>query len=580
MPEILKTNVCCLDLTDECLDYLKSLDLNVYEGSLGSVFTVKWGHNRYRSAKPLLIDVNIPENLHEYHVILHDMDNPNVREYKTDEHLINHVESYEQRHLECRQPVNTLDLRPFGTKRLYDRFRENSRGRRIEILFVGHENSVEYYSNIVDGTHPNNMGTLSNIEGWNLVSGKEKSGKRVQLEDNNVSRNLFEGRINQVKYCRVFSLPTEMNGEELVTDRRYMSLLCNEGDECVSYLFYYSHDYIQFVLPQVEDKAGVLKDLFENVLFRFFSDYFPDIEARSWIHSVAYQLPEELKIQQCIQNKREEYEREIAMMEDEARTISDKNHHLKQLLTESGRPLVEAVKSFLEWLGFENVIDKDDTLREGELKEEDLCFEYEGTHIYMEVKGINGTSTDAECSQVDKIVNRRMRELKTTDVHGVYVVNHQRNMEPLKRQMPPFNENQIKDAENQSRTLLYTTELFALHSDIENGYITKEQARKDLLHVGLAQFHTCLESLGTPYTYYKEDTVICIDLHNTQISVGDTLYYKDSLQRLVGLNVEGLQQNKQSVDTVSNGKTGIKVDKKVPRNREIFRNKLQLNAHP
>ena len=84
MPEILKTNVCCLDLTDECLDYLKSLDLNVYEGSLGSVFTVKWGHNRYRSAKPLLIDVNIPENLHEYHVILHDMDNPNVREYKTD----------------------------------------------------------------------------------------------------------------------------------------------------------------------------------------------------------------------------------------------------------------------------------------------------------------------------------------------------------------------------------------------------------------------------------------------------------------------------------------------------------------
>ena len=345
-------------------------------------------------------------------------------------------------------------------------------------------------------------------------------------------------------------------------------------------MFYYSHDYIQFVLPQVEDKAGVLKDLFENVLFRFFSDYFPDIEARSWIHSVAYQLPEELKIQQCIQNKREEYEREIAMMEDEARTISDKNHHLKQLLTESGRPLVEAVKSFLEWLGFENVIDKDDTLREGELKEEDLCFEYEGTHIYMEVKGINGTSTDAECSQVDKIVNRRMRELKTTDVHGVYVVNHQRNMEPLKRQMPPFNENQIKDAENQSRTLLYTTELFALHSDIENGYITKEQARKDLLHVGLAQFHTCLESLGTPYTYYKEDTVICIDLHNTQISVGDTLYYKDSLQRLVGLNVEGLQQNKQSVDTVSNGKTGIKVDKKVPRNREIFRNKLQLNAHP
>ena len=341
----------------------------------------------------------------------------------------------------------------------------------------------------------------------------------------------------------------------------------------MSYVYYHSDDYIKVILPQVEEKAALLKNLFENVLLKYFSDYFPDIEARNWIHKDYYMLRDELEIQRRIDDKRKEYEQTIKQLENEADSIKDKNLPFKQLLTESGSKLVKAVKSFLEWLGFENVIDKDDTLAEGEQKEEDLCFEYEGTHIYMEVKGINGTSTDAECSQVDKIVNRRMRELKTTDVHGVYVVNHQRNVEPLKRQMPPFNENQIKDAENQSRTLLYTTELFALHSDIENGYITKEQARKDLLHIGLAQFHTCVESLGTPYTYYKEDTVICIDLHNTQISVGDTLYYKDSLQRLVGLYVEGLQQNKQSVDTVSNGKTGIKVDKKVPRNREIFRNK-------
>ena len=164
-----------------------------------------------------------------------------------------------------------------------------------------------------------------------------------------------------------------------------------------------------------------------------------------------------------------------------------------------------------------------------------------------------------------------MRELKTTNVHGVYVVNHQRNVEPLKRHMPPFNENQIKDAENQSRTLIYTTQLFAIYSDIENGYITKEQVRDSLLQDGLANFHSHLKSFGVPYNYFQNDTVICLDLHNMQVSVGDMLYYEDTLQRLVGLKVLSIKQEKQNFETVKDGKTGIKVDKKVPRNKEIFR---------
>lgn len=571
MAGILKTNVCCLDLNDDCLEYLKSLDLNVYEGSLGSVFNIEWETNTHRDVKPLLSDVKIPVNLHEYHVLIHDMMNPNIRVYKDDEHFIRYVTSKEERHLECRHPVNILDLRPFGTNRLFERFKKNGRERRIEILYVGHENSVEYYSNVVDGSYPNKLGVLSNLEGWNLVSGKEKDGRRVQLENNKISKQLFEGRINQVEYCRVFSLPTVVDGKKRVPDRRYLSLLNNESGECVSYLCFPSNDYLQIVLPQVKDKAGLLKDLFETFLFRVCSDYFPDVEAHSWIQSDIYKLPDEFEIQQKIDATREEYERAIGQLEEDAKVISDKNLYLKQLITESGSVLVKAVKSFLEWLGFENVVDKDETLREGDLKEEDICFEYGGNHIFMEVKGINGTSTDGDCSQVDKIVNRRMRELDSTNVHGVYVVNHQRNIEPIKRQIPPFNENQIKDAEDQSRTLIYTMQLFALYSDIEKGFITKERARKELLQVGLAHFHSHLKSLGTPYDYFNKDTVFCLDLQGIQVSIGDTLFYEDSLRRLVGLKVESLQQENRDVDTATNSKTGIKVDRKVPRNREIFK---------
>ena len=571
MAEIQKTNVCCLDLTQECVDYIKSLDLNVYEGSLGSVFSINWGHNTYRATKPVLIDINIPVNLHEYHVFIHDMENPHVREYKIAEHHLKEINSEESRLIEFRQPVNTLDLRPFGTCRLASRFKEISGERRIEILFVGGEIVVDYYSNVINGSDSRNIGKISNIENWHLVSGKEKHGQRVKLEDNNLSKRLFDGRLNNTKYHRVFYLPTKVVADKQVTDEHFVSLLSNESGECVSYVYYCSDDYVKFVLPQVEDKVGLLEELFENCLFKIFSDYFPDVEARNWIYSETYLLPDEKEIEHRIENKRKEYEKAIADLKEQAKTIREEKGHLKRLLTESGSTLVTAVKSLLEWLGFENVIDKDDTLKGGELKEEDLCFEYEGNHIYMEVKGINGTSTDAECSQVDKVVNRRMRELKTTNVHGVYVVNHQKNIEPLKRKTPPFNETQIKDAENQSRTLVYTAQLFSLYFDIENGYITKEQARKTLLKPGLAQFHSHMHSLGVPYNYFKDDTVICLDLHNVQICVGDTLYFEDALQRLVGRKVVSIEQEKNSLDKTENGETGIMLDGKIPRNREIFK---------
>jgi len=569
MPEIQKTNICCLDLTQDCIDFLKSLDLNVYEGSLGSVFSIKWSKSDF-GAKTVLVDVDYPDNLQEYHVFIHDMMNPHQREYINEEHQIKEIESGERRHLECHHPVNTYDLRPYGLVRLYNHLRSLKNHRRIEIIFIGDEHCVEYYSNAISIHDPRSLGQVSNIDGWNLITGAEKYGKRVKLSENGISKILFEGRLNKVKYYRVFSQPTVYKGENLVPDEDYIPLLTNEEGEWVSYICYPSDDYVKVILPQVEDKAALLKNLFENVLFKYFSDYFPDVEARNWIYKDTYKVSDELEIQRRIDAKHQEYEQVIAELEREAQSIQEKNLPLKQLLTESGSNLVKAVKFFLEWLGFENVTDKDDTLAEGDLKEEDLCFEFDGNHILMEVKGINGTSTDSECSQVDKIVNRRMRELKTTDVHGVYVVNHQRNIEPLKRQAPPFNKNQIKDAENQSRTLVYTMQLFALHSDIENGYISKEQARRDLMQVGLAAFHNSLTSLGVPYKYYKENKVICLDLQDVQISVGDLLFYEDDLQRLVGLKIESLQSEKQDFQTFYKGKVGIKVDKKVPRDKEIF----------
>ena len=575
MAEIQKTNICSLDLTLECVEYLKEQGLNVYEGSLGSVFHVDWRKGN-RGHKKLCTDIDFPENLQEYHVFVADTTNAKQRDYKEYEHNIKDVDCPDNRCLVVMEPVSILDLRPFGTYRFENSLHSLSSHRRIEVVFIGPYYEVDYTSTRIAYFDPKHVGTFNNLSVWGLSNPNGRSGERTQFADTWISRCLFEGRRDSLHYHHTFHLPSRWDGDKMVQDERYFSILDNEDGECVSFIYAPDKDIIRVVLPNVEDKAGLLKDLFENLLFTVCSEFFPDIEAKSWIHSDAYLLPDELEIQGRIEAKRQELNQEIKKLEEEEKGICENNSYLKHILTETGGSLVKAVKTFLEWLGFENVIDKDETLKDGELKEEDLCLDYEGVHVLFEVKGINGTSTDGECSQIDKIVTRRMRQLKTTDVHGVYIVNNQKNMEPLKRNTPPFNNTQIKDAEDQNRTMIYTAQLFALYSDVENGYISKEEARKCFLHPGLADFHSGLFSLGVPYDYYQKDTVVCIELNDLQISVGDVLFYKDKLNRLVGCKVESIKEDEKLLETAKTGRSGFKVGRKVPRNREI----MTIRQHP
>lgn len=569
MAKTLTTNICCLDVPEDCIAYLRSEGFNVYKGTLGSVFSIQWD-DQYSNHVSFIADWDFPLNLLEFHVFIHDMGYATKRIYHSLDHVFQDVESPRQRHLVCYPPVTSYDLRPLGSEVLHDRLKELSNHRRIEIIFAGNENSVEYKSDCVGYSDIETIGPITNYDPWRICSGKNRYGVRVECEENNASEVMFEGKLDQVEYYKTFSLPMEIQGDKEVVNSAYLPLLKNEAGECVAYCVAKEEGFFQFILPQVVDKPGLLKKLFEGVLFRICSEFFPEVEARQWIHNATYMFPEERRIQQAINNKKEEHKIEIGLLEKQAKEIHEKYSFLRQLLTGTGKELVLAVKSFLEWLGFENVVDKDEIVISGEIKEEDLCFEYEDNLVLIEIKGINGTSTDAECSQIDKIVSRRMRALKSTAVHGVYIVNNQKNTDPLKRQAPPFNDVQINDAVNQSRTLVYTSQLFALCSDIEMGFVSKEVARRSFLQAGVANFHENLLSIGVPYEYYQRGSIICLDLNGVAIAVGDTLFYKDGLQRLISVTVESIEQDKCALSSATFGKTGIKVSQEVPRNKEIY----------
>ena len=190
--------------------------------------------------------------------------------------------------------------------------------------------------------------------------------------------------------------------------------------------------------------------------------------------------------------------------------------------------------------------------------------------LIIEVKGVHGTSTDNECGQIGKNVLRRMREHKYNNVYGLYIVNNEKGKEPLKRTFPPFNETQIQDAENSTRGLAYTYQLFNLYFEIESGIVTKEEAQKSLLDYGLVDFRKNLKSLGVPYKYIKHRTIICLELNNTEIKEGDFFYFEDGRKRLQKVQIKSIEQEGKPLTSVDNGKTGFGLDKAVPNGVEIL----------
>lgn len=218
------------------------------------------------------------------------------------------------------------------------------------------------------------------------------------------------------------------------------------------------------MFPILQDKRLLLERLFKDFLYLNFSELFPLQKENSWITKQEYELPEIIQLCQEKEEARQIYENTLLQKDKSIAEIREKYNFLYAMLTESGEVLVKKVKQFLEWLGFENVVSMDETVKEGENFQEDLQIHLaENALLIIEVKGLYGTSKDNECSQISKIELRRIHERKYSNVHSLYIVNNERGKEPLKRQVPPFTESQIKDAKYALRAMTYTYQLFNLY---------------------------------------------------------------------------------------------------------------------
>lgn len=380
---------------------------------------------------------------------------------------------------------------------------------------------------------------------------------------------LFEKYSQNIEYGTIFFHPRSRDSNNTSQhDPNFVPLLLNEKEEIISYTHEYNQSMI-FVFPDISKKSLFIRELFQTYLPEIIPDLFPYHGQFRWLDNGEYLLPGEQNLISQKQSIEEKYQQDIQKNEQQIKDLKDKYSFLHNLLSKSGEELVKAVEIYLRWLGFEHVINLDET--KPELLEEDIQVNYEEKLLIIEVKGLGGTSQDSQCSQIGKICHRRSKERGKFDVFGLYLVNHQRYMPPKSRKNPPFSENQIKDAELDTRGLLTTYELYKAYFLIEDGLLTKEEVRGKLFETGLIQLEpNNILFIGKNHpAYYQNGTVTVLNLDNNKLKIGDSLLAKKDDQ-YKKITIISLKVNDEDVREVESGEVGIEFNEALQRNSDLY----------
>jgi hypothetical protein len=271
-----------------------------------------------------------------------------------------------------------------------------------------------------------------------------------------------------------------------------------------------------------------------------------------------YEHPTVLERRAAQQRVREEAEAQITALDAEIETESGQFKFLHGILTGTGEALVDDLQQVVRFIGFEQVEIPEEEL--GASKQEDLQIHDRSPCLLLEVKGLAGQPTEHDTHQVAKYVLRRMREWQRTDIEGVFVVNHQRNLPALERDNEnAFTEQQLIDAIENGTGLMTTWDLFRL----VRGMILWNWPRGSVQDVFYGQGRlpsvpAHYAEAGTVVHFYSGISVLSIEVTGPGLRVADRV----GLLLPAGFfeeQIVSLQVDKKDVAEVQSGqKAGLK----------------------
>jgi len=313
------------------------------------------------------------------------------------------------------------------------------------------------------------------------------------------------------------------------------------------------------LLPQVRNQADFVRALFENVLPELAPHLFPHHAGGRWVHLPEYELPRVRDLQgkivavdEAARQKRLELEKEI---EDERQRMA----YLHQLLQETGNPLVRAVRSALETLGFVSIIDSDQQVPPGGRKREDLQIHDGSPTLLIEAKGIAGLPQEHEAIEVWKYLAPRMSEWKRTDVHGLSIINHQRHLPGLDRNSSPFSEDVLTNAREQQFGVMTGWDLYRLVTNFIRLSWRPEYVRPLFYRSGrIEPVPLHYEYVGLVEHFYPRPGALTVCVDGTGLRVGDRIAYEMPVD-FIEQDVDSLQIDQCPVKEVTSSMlAGIK----------------------
>jgi hypothetical protein len=569
-----KPRICAIDLDREIVEALQSQGLHCFSGTLGS--QVKVPNSNRLDAHQCLLNYHFPTNLHEYDIVIIDLKSQEPIEYNNSEHTHTFFKGSQQTVILSSYPETIFDPRPLSSSILRIELEKFHTKDTLVIIFCSREDVVEYCPTTIDrhGYYQDNsirhslyefipfLGQINNKTGDNIVVSDPKGDLSILLQKYS----------KKFVYEAVFQHPTTWIQSKQKNIKRigFIPSLFNSDGEIIGFFDFSFKSSVFFAFPQLskDSKKDLIIELIDELLPGLFPKIFPYSEQFSWLRSEKYFPPNQANLLESKKKLEDEYQKALTKLEDEIESNQIKYRFLHDLITETSDSLVKSIEYFLVWLGFQNIVNMDEA--NPKIKEEDLQVPLENGLLVIEAKGIGGTSKDSECSQISKIKYRRAKERGEFDVFALYIVNHQRYLPPSDRKNPPFSEHQIDDARLDERGLLTTYDLFRLYSNIEKGFITKEDARSSLLGFGLVQFKPSKSYLlGCPIEVYQKGQIVILNIENIVLKKGSLIiacHDDDWFQS----EILEIHLNDETVEFVSEGEIGIKLSHSVLKISELW----------
>ena len=554
-PKYPKPKILLLDLKDNSQEQLVAHGYHVEIGSFGKPYEVE----KSDSMVPVIPTSNLPTTL-EHELVVIDLTIDEIHPGPVGKKVVSDGEN----DWWTSSSEGVVDPRPrvmASTRATFDRILAHG---GIFVIFTSPRIECNFHwAHLVPFRGIDSEGKL-NYDNWSLlsllsndhVSVVPDSGKEIESVKSNALSDLIRKHGDKSYFTCILSRKYGID------EANWFVLARSKYGDTVSVLIGVDNRNGRspgwvILVHQLQNKAPFLLDLLSELLPDLAPHLCPYAEKNMWIRRPEYELPDVLRLQSQIETIRRDATRQIEQVETEIDEFRKKKRYLYDLLSETDDALVQAVIEGLHTLGFTEVVDVDQLIKEsneGASLREDIQIKDSSPVLIVDVKGITGRPSDAEATQAHRHAVMRMKEWKTTEVNALSIINHERHLPPLDRDNDmPFRQEILDGASQMDLGLMTTWDFHRLiRSAIRNEW--KPENVKPLFYrrgrIGAVPLH--YQYLGDVKQMWKKAGAASIQFQEGGLKKGDRIAFEMPVEFAEQI-VESMQLNDHDVAEAPGG---------------------------